>query len=140
MKKSFAQRIMFIALVALGGLAIVFWPRHKPTARDFTPAGIQNNLRETIHLGLDLRGGSHLVMQVQVPEYLQKLTEQTATGVQQAAQQLGFDVKEVRPEVNGNSYRIILVAGDPSKIPDMRDQLPHKVNDFDPNTWSATTS
>jgi len=57
MKKSLTQRIIIIVIVALGGLAIVFWPRHKPTARDFTLAGIQNNLRETIHLGLDLSGG-----------------------------------------------------------------------------------
>ncbi|HST52706.1 MAG TPA: protein translocase subunit SecD [Pyrinomonadaceae bacterium] len=142
MKKSLTQRIIVIVLVTLAGLAIVFWPRHKPTARDFTLAGIQNNLRETIHLGLDLRGGSHLVMQVQVPEYLHNLTNATATGVQQAAQQLGYDLKEVRPEVDekNNTYRVVAVANDASKIPDMRDQLPRKVNDFDPNTWSATTS
>jgi preprotein translocase subunit SecD len=142
MKKSLTQRVIVIVIVTLAGLAVVFWPRHKPTAKDFTLAGIQNNLRETIHLGLDLRGGSHLVMQVQVPEYLHRLTDQTATGVQQAAQQLGYDVKEVRPEADekNNTYRIVLVANDPSKIPDMRDQLPRKVNDFDPNTWSATAS
>jgi preprotein translocase subunit SecD len=140
MRKNLYQRVIIIVIVALAGLAIVFWPRHKPTLKDLTWAGIQNNLRETIHLGLDLRGGSHLVMQVQVPEYLQNLTAQTATGVQQAAQQLGYDVKEVRPEVNGNSYRIVLVANDPSKISEMRDQLPRKVNDFDPNTWTASVS
>jgi preprotein translocase subunit SecD len=142
MKKNLLQRVIIIVIVALIGLAIVLWPRHKPTLHDFTLAGIQNNLRETIHLGLDLRGGSHLVMQVQVPEYLHKLTDATATGVQQAATQLGYDVKEVRPEADekNNTYRVVLVANDPSKIPDMRDQLPRKVNDFDPNTWTATTS
>ena len=139
MKKSLTQRFIVIVIVTLAGLAVVFWPRHKPTAKDFTWAGIQNNLRETIHLGLDLRGGSHLVMQVQVPEYLGNLTQQTANSVQQAAAQFDPGAK-VTPEVNGNSYRIVLVASDPSKIPDMRDQLPRKVNDFDPNTWSATTS
>src|SRR5947209_9992606 len=142
MKKNLLQRVIIIIIVALIGLAIVLWPRHKPTLHDFTLAGIQNNLRETIHLGLDLRGGSHLVMQVQVPEYLHKLTDATATGVQQAAQQLGYDLKEARPEVDekNNTYRVVVVANDPSKIPDMRDQLPRKVNDFDPNTWAATTS
>src|SRR5437763_2246388 len=142
MKKNLLQRIIIIAVVTLAGLAVVFWPRHKPTAHDFTLAGIQNNLRETIHLGLDLRGGSHLVMQVQVSEYLHKLTDATATGVQQAATQLGYDVKEVRPEADekNNTYRVVLVANDPSKIQEIRDQLPRKVNDFDPNTWASTAS
>src|SRR5437588_8695644 len=123
MKKNLLQRVIIIAVVTLIGLWIVLGPRHKPTAKDFTPAGIQNTLRENIHLGLDLRGGSHLVMQVQVQDYLKRLTENVAVGVQDAARAQGFDVKEVRPEVNGNSYRVVLVAGDASKIADMRDQL-----------------
>src|SRR5947209_2770409 len=142
MKKNLLQRFIIIVIVALIGLAIVLWPRQKPTAHDFTLADIQNNLRETIHLGLDLRGGSHLVMQVQVPDYLKRLTESTANGVQTAAAQQQYDVKEVRPEVDekNNIYRIVLVAGDPSKIQEIRDELPRKVNDFDPNTWASTAS
>src|SRR2546423_374028 len=142
MKKNLLQRIIIIAVVTLVGLWIVLGPRHKPTLKDFTVAGVQNTLRENIHLGLDLRGGSHLVMQVQVPDYLKRLTESTANGVQQAAAQQGYDVKEVRPEVDekNNTYRIVLVAGDASKVSDIRDQLPRKVNDFDPNTWASTAS
>jgi len=142
MKKNLLQRVIIIAVVTLVGLWIVVGPRHKPTPKDFTPAGFQNTLRENIHLGLDLRGGSHLVIQVQVPDYLHKLTDATANGVQQAATQQGYDVKEVRPEVDekSNTYRIILVANDASKIQEMRDQLPRKVNDFDPNTWASTVS
>src|SRR5947209_5333025 len=139
MKKNLLTRVIVIAAVTLIGLWVVLGPRHKPALKDFTPAGMNNTLRENIHLGLDLRGGSHLVMQVQVPEYLQKLTEATANGVQTTATQLGYDVK-VTPEIGGNSYRIVLVANDPSKIPDLRDQLPRKVNDFDPNTWAAAAS
>src|SRR2546423_8956401 len=142
MKKNLLQRIIIIAVVTLVGLWVVIGPRHKPTLKDFTVAGVQNTLRENIHLGLDLRGGSHLVMQVQVPDYLKRLTESTANGVQQAAAQQGYDVKEVRPEVDekNNTYRIVLVAGDASKVSDIRDQLPRKVNDFDPNTWASTAS
>jgi preprotein translocase subunit SecD len=140
MKKNLLTRVVVIAIVTLIGLAVVFWPRHKPTLNDFTLAGIQNNLRETIHLGLDLRGGSHLVMQVQVQDYLKRLTENVAVGVQEAARAQGYDVKEVRPEIQGNSYRVVLVANDNSKLSEMRDQLPRKVSDFAPNTWTATVS
>jgi preprotein translocase subunit SecD len=140
MKKNLLQRIIIIIAVTLVGLWIVIGPRHRPTLADFTPAGINNTLRNNIHLGLDLRGGSHLVMQVQVQDYLKRLTEGIAVGVQNSAREQGFDVKEVRPEVDGDHYRVVVTAGDPSKVSEMRDQLPRKVNDFDPSAWTATIS
>ncbi|HWW76874.1 MAG TPA: protein translocase subunit SecD [Pyrinomonadaceae bacterium] len=140
MKTNLLTRVIIIALVTLLGLWIVVGPRHKPTLNDFTLAGLNNTLRENIHLGLDLRGGSHLVMQVQVQDYLRRLTEGAAVGVQNAAREQGYDVKEVRPEISGNDYRVVLVANDTSKLQEMRDNLPRKVNDFDPNTWSSSAS
>jgi preprotein translocase subunit SecD len=140
MKQKLLTRVIIIAVVTLLGLWIVVGPRHKPTLNDFTLAGLNNTLRENIRLGLDLRGGSHLVMQVQVQDYLRRLTEGAAVGVQNAAREQGYDVKEVRPEISGNDYRVVLVANDTSKITEMRDNLPRKVNDFDPNTWSSSAS
>ena len=140
MKKNLLQRVIIIAVVTLLALAAILWPGRAPNAGDFTLAGINNILRHNINLGLDLRGGSHLVMQVQVQDYLKRLTETTAVGVQAAAKAQGYDVKEVRPEVNGNDYRIVLVTNDASKVTEMRDQLPRKVNDFDPSVWTSSAS
>ena len=140
MKKNLLNRVIIIALVTLAALWVVVGPRHRPALADFTPAGFNRTLRDNIRLGLDLRGGSELVMQVQVQDYLKRLTEGTSVGVQNAARELGYDVKEVRPEVSGNDYRVVAVANDPSKVSEMRDQLPRRVNDFDPNVWSAAVS
>src|SRR5215213_213119 len=140
MKKNLLQRFVIIVVVTLIGLATILWPGRAPNAGDFTPAGLNNILRKNINLGLDLRGGSHLVMQVQVQDYLKRLTEGTADGVQKAAAAQGYSVKEVKPEINGNDYRIVLTADDNSKITEMRDQLPSKVNDFDANTWTSAAS
>jgi preprotein translocase subunit SecD len=140
MKKNLLQRVIIIAVVTLLGLAAILWPGHTPNRGDFTLAGVNNILRRNINLGLDLRGGSHLVMQVQVQDYLRRLTESTAVGVQNAARVAGYDVKEVRPEINGNDYRIVLVSNDASKTTEMRDQLPRKVNDFDASIWSSSAS
>ncbi|MDQ3687350.1 MAG: hypothetical protein M3430_17390, partial [Acidobacteriota bacterium] len=74
MKKNLLQRFIIIAIVTLGSLYIVFGPRRAPKLSDFTLAGINNTLRENIRLGLDLRGGSHLVMRVKVADYLKRLT------------------------------------------------------------------
>jgi preprotein translocase subunit SecD len=79
-------------------------------------------------------------MQVQVQDYLKRLTEGTAGGVQKAAVAQGYNVKEVKPEVSGNDYRIVLTAEDASRITDIRDNLPGKVNDFDQTIWTSAAS
>src|SRR5215210_5267246 len=140
MKKNLLQRVIVIVIVTLLALVAIFWPGHTPTRNDFTAAGVNNILRQNINLGLDLRGGSHLVMQVQVQDYLRKVTENVYNGVQQAARDLGYDLKDARPEINGDAYRVVVVANDASKIAEMRDQLPRRVNDFHPNDWTASVS
>jgi preprotein translocase subunit SecD len=140
MKKNLLQRVIVIAVVTLLALAAILWPGHTPTRNDFTVAGLNNILRQNINLGLDLRGGSHLVMQVQVKDYLAKVTNNVYNGFQQSARELGFDLKEVKPEINGDSYRVVVVANDAARVSDIRDQLPRRVNDFDPQAWSSSAS
>jgi preprotein translocase subunit SecD len=140
MKKNLLQRVIIIAIVTILALAAIFWPGRTPTRNDFTAAGVNNILRQNINLGLDLRGGSHLVMQVQVRDYLTKVTNNVYNGVQQAARELGYDLKEVRPEIGGDSYRVVAVVNDTAKIQEMREQLPRRVNDFDPTAWTSSVS
>ena len=47
---------------------------------DFPPkswAGIKSNFSDSIKLGLDLQGGTHLILQVQVQEAISQETDQT---------------------------------------------------------------
>jgi preprotein translocase subunit SecD len=140
MKKHLTQRVVIIAVVTLVALWIVVAPRRTPALSDFTLQGVNNTLRENIRLGLDLRGGSHLVMRVQTEDYLKRLTENVAVGVQDAARAQGYNVTAVRPEVADGEYRVVVEAADSSKIAEMRDKLPTLVNDFDPTAWDSSVS
>ena len=140
MKKNLLNRVIIIAVVTLLGLWVVIGPRHRPALADFTPAGLNRALRENIRLGLDLRGGSQLLMQVQVQDYLKRLADQAALGLQEAARAEGYDVKEVRSEGAGGDYRVVLVANDASKVSEIRDNLPNRASGFDPGIWSASVS
>jgi preprotein translocase subunit SecD len=154
MKKNLTQRTVIIALVTLVGLFIIFRPRdaegnlRRPQASDFTATGIKRTLQNNIHLGLDLRGGSHLVMQVQVQDYLKRLAENAASGVEKAAKDAGYDVKEARADVGSGNYNVVLKLGDASKTSEARDEVVRKVDlrDFnasvsgDTVTWSLTGS
>lgn len=140
MKKNIKSRVIIIAIVTLTALWIVLGPRSRPTLQDFTPQGMNNTLRENIHLGLDLKGGSHLVMRVQIEDYLRRLTEGIAVGVQEAARAEGLNVREVRPEIGGGDYRVVVEVGEGAKVQDVRERLPQRVNDFDQNAWDASVS
>ena len=136
-KKNLLQRIIIIALITLSGLYIVIGPRHRPTRQDFTWAGIKNTLSENIHLGLDLKGGSHLVMRVKTEEYLKKMTENNAQAVEKTAKEQGFPVQEAHADVSNGNYRVVLTATDATKLDEIRDAVANKV---DLRDWTASTS
>ncbi|MDX6557393.1 MAG: preprotein translocase subunit SecD [Blastocatellia bacterium] len=140
-KRNLLQRSIIIGIVTLVGLYVVIGPHgRRPHAHDFTPAGVKENLAQNIHLGLDLKGGSHLVMRVKVEEYLKRLTEDSATAAQNSAKEAGFDVKEARAETTGGNYRVVLQVGDPSKAKEIRDVVEKKVDLRDTSGWSFSPS
>ena len=96
-------RTAIILVVTLVGIYLVFGPRHAPTAADFTWQGIKNNLANNINLGLDLKGGSHLVMRVKTDDYLKTITENSAQAALQAAQD-ARDESGAPLGVAGNSF------------------------------------
>ena len=136
-KKNVLQRAIIILIVTLVGIYIVIGPRRRPNANDFTWSGIKTNLAQNIKLGLDLKGGSHLVMRARVEDFLKKLTETNANAIRKAAEDAGQQVKDVRPEVGSDSYRIVLDANDASQLSAIQDTVNQKVG---LDEWSASTS
>src|SRR5213078_5042059 len=101
-KKNLLQRAIIVGIVTIVGIYIVIGPHgRRPHGHDFTWSGIKANLAQNIHLGLDLKGGSHLVMRVKVEEFFKKLAEENAIAGQNAAKEAGFDVKEAHAETAG---------------------------------------
>ena len=140
-KRNLLQRSIVIGIVTLVGLYIVIGPHgRRPHLKDLTPSGIKQNLAQNIRLGLDLKGGSHLVMRVKTEEYLKRLTEDSATAAQNAAKEAGFDAKEARAETTGANYRVSLQVGDPSKAKEIREAVEKKVNLGDRDGWSFSVS
>jgi preprotein translocase subunit SecD len=139
-KRNLLQRSIIIAVVTLLGLYAVIGPRRRPHLQDFKWSGIKATLASNIHLGLDLKGGSHLVMRVKTEEFLKHLTEGNATAAQAAAKDAGFDVKEAHAEVSGGNYRVVVTLSDPSKVADAREAIEKKGELGDRSGWSYSAS
>ncbi len=134
-KKNLLQRTIIIVAITLVGIYIVIGPRRRPTLHDFTWSGFKTTLATNIHLGLDLKGGTHLVMRVKTDEVLKTLTLTDANAIETAAKDAGFPVKEVKAETAGGNYRITLEASDASKLSEIQEAIRKKV---DLSDWSAS--
>ena len=139
-KHNLLARFIIIVVVTLLGLYAVIGPRHRPTLADFKWSGIKQSLASNIHLGLDLQGGSHLVMRVKTEEFLKRLTEDNFATAQNAAKDAGFEIKGGRADVAPGNHRVVLEPADASKIAEIKDAVEKKVELGDTSVWSYSGS
>jgi preprotein translocase subunit SecD len=139
--KTLLIRTVISVAVALIGLYIVIGPRGGVSAEDFTWEGIKQNLSENINLGLDLRGGSHLVMRVKTEDYLKTLTDNNRQAAFEAAKAEGLSVTDVSETAESGNYRVTLNFSDPSQKDAIIEAVNKKVDFNNPNTpWTQTST
>lgn len=140
-KRNLLQRAIIIAIVTLLGIYIVIGPHgRRPHWYDFTGAGIKANLAQNIHLGLDLKGGSHLVMRVKTEGYLKRLAEDSATAAENAAKDKGFAVKAAHAETGTDDYRVVMEIVDAANLKEIRDAAEAKADLSDRAGWTFSSS
>src|SRR5579863_9449218 len=86
-KAFFIALVILVCLIGLVGLP------------DFPPkswAGIKSNFSSRIKLGLDLQGGTHLILQVQVQEAVTQETDQATDHITTALRDKGIRYDEIR--------------------------------------------
>lgn len=130
-------RTAIIVVITLVGIYLVFGPRRVPVANDFTWTGIKQNLADNINLGLDLKGGSHLVMRVKTDDYLKTLTENNAQAALTAAQDAKLPVSGNAIVADGGTYSVTLNVTDAAQTQAVIDAVKQKV-DF--ASWSENAS
>ncbi len=137
LKNSLWVRTVVIIAITLLGIYLVVGPRRMPTAQDFTLEGLKANLAENINLGLDLKGGTHLVMRVNTEDYLKKLTETTAQAAVTAAQDAQLPVTNNSVTAGNGAYSFSLELSDPAQSQAVVEAVRQKV---DLVNWTQSTS
>jgi len=111
------KAIVYGAVLLACGVAI--WP---PYERDGVPG--------RIHLGLDLRGGIHLVLQVVVEDALNATTDDAVTTARDQAARKGIQVASIQ-RVSPTSFSVDGV--EPARVKDMQDIL----RDYARTSWEV---
>jgi preprotein translocase subunit SecD len=130
-------RTGIIIAITLIAVYLVLGPRRAPNAQDFTWEGMKQNLTENINLGLDLKGGSHLLLQIKVEDYLKKVTENNGEAAHAAAVEAKLPVGEVKEitDAQGKNYQIVLATPDAGQQEAIVEAIKKKV---DLSQWTET--
>jgi preprotein translocase subunit SecD len=92
MNPNLKWKVLFIFAVVLVCIYAVLGMPSFPTSL----AALKDNFTHQIKLGLDLQGGTHLILQVQVQEAIAQETDQTVDRLTTAMRQKGIRYDEVR--------------------------------------------
>jgi len=137
MKKNLKNKIALIVAVVVIFVYGIFG----------VPSGITGNalkesLTKRIHLGLDLRGGAHLILQVEVQEAVSAETDNTVGRIQQDLKTANLNFSQVYKPDPENRPQTIRVEGTSSdKASDVRSALEGKyANEYDVSGGGADSS
>lgn len=130
-------RTAIILVITLIALYMVIGPRQSFSSSDFTWEGIKNNLSNNVNLGLDLKGGSHLVMRVKIDDYLKTLATNNKDAAVNTAKEAQLPVSEGSIVAEKDNYQVTLNITDASKKQEILDAVKKKV-DFTAWTESST--
>lgn len=138
MYRKIRTRTIIILIVTLVGLYLVVMPHNrKPGVKDFTSwSQMKQNLAQNIHLGLDLRGGSHLVMQVQTDDVIKAITAKNIEAARTKLQQKSLPFNEIKQT---GVDEITITVPDRSKNDDIISELNADFNTLTPEGrgWKA---
>ncbi len=130
-------RTAIILAVTIFGIYLVIGPRGAITTKDFTWDGLKNNLAENINLGLDLKGGSHLVMRVKLDKYLAELTQSNQDAAFNAAKDAKLPVKDSSFVAENGTYSVTLNLEDANQAQAVIDAAKQKVDFLN---WSESNN
>ncbi|HEX4322940.1 MAG TPA: protein translocase subunit SecD [Acidobacteriaceae bacterium] len=118
MKKNLNGKIAIIVGVLLVCLYGIFGIPHGVTGSAILAA-----LGQRIHLGLDLQGGAHLILQVQVKDAVNAETDNTVARVQQDLQTYKLQGQAMKPDPVNTPELVKIVGVDSGKSSDVRNDL-----------------
>jgi preprotein translocase subunit SecD len=140
MSRNLRIRGIVITVVTALCLIIMFGPWNKPkgysrTASDFyKPSKLKQNLSENIRLGLDLKGGTHLVIQIKVDDYIRKITNDNRDKAEAELKGAGIQFNAVKVPASG---QIVVETADTSNQKDIREKI---LQDIGSDAWDASPS
>jgi len=100
--------------------------------KSFTPAGLLAAMQERIHLGLDLKGGTHLILQVQVNDAINADSDRAIERLKDDLKSKNIAYGEmVKPDPQNHPETFHVNGVSPQSIGDFRSLVSDRLPDYD---------
>ncbi len=112
--------------------------------KEFSGRGLLASLQDRIHLGLDLKGGTHLILQVQVNDAVNVDSDNAVERVKEALRTRRINYTEItKPDPVNNPDMIVIRGVPPESSSDLRsiinDRLPeYSASSGAENSWTVS--
>jgi preprotein translocase subunit SecD len=112
--------------------------------KDWSKQGLIAALEDRIHLGLDLKGGTHLILQVQVNDAVNIDSDNAVENLKQALRARKINYAEIRkPDPVNNPDKIVIKGVPPESSPELRTIVQERLPEYDAvsgadNTWTIS--
>jgi len=138
MNKNLTPKIILIFAVLLVFLFGIFG-----IPKSFTPAGLLAALQSRIHLGLDLKGGTHLILQVQVNDAVNAETDRAVERLKDDLKSHNVNYGEItKPNPQQQPQLISLKGVPPESSNELRTLVQDRLPDYElasgpDNSWTV---
>jgi preprotein translocase subunit SecD len=139
MKKNLLTKTVLIVAVLIVFLFGIFG-----IPSSFSGAGLAQAIQNRIHLGLDLKGGTHLILQVQVNDAINADTDRAVEQLKEELKKANVAFGDIsKPDPQGHPEMVSIKGVPPESSGDLRRVVTDKFPDYDlnsgaQNTWSMT--
>src|SRR6202158_4879564 len=110
--------------------------------KSITPSGLLASMQERIHLGLDLKGGTHLILQVQVNDAINADSDRAVERLKDALKSANVAFGEISKPDPQNHPELVQIKGvPPESSSELRRIVNEKLGDYDltsgaENSWA----
>jgi preprotein translocase subunit SecD len=114
------------------------------TPQSWTGQGLLAALQEHIHLGLDLKGGTHLILQVQVNDAVNVETDNVVERLKDSFSKRKIRYQDIeKPDPVNNPDKIVIKGVGPDSTSDLRSIVSDTLPEYDltsgaDNSWTLT--
>lgn len=112
--------------------------------KDFSGSGLLASIQNRIHLGLDLKGGTHLILQVQVNDAVNGDSDRAVERLKEDLRSRKINYTELtKPDPVNRPDQIVLKGVPPEGTSDLRSFVSERLPEYDlnsgaDNTWTFT--
>jgi len=126
---------VIIGIMVVFTIGIFGWPK------SFSSEGLSQSLQDRIHLGLDLKGGTHLILQVMVNDAVNADSDRAVERLKDSLQRRKINFVDVMKPDPANAPDKIVVKGiPPESASDFKQVITDRLPEFDATSGSENTS